>query len=162
MALQKTNIQTQNVQLFVGASGATPGNLITTDPYVECILELSSLKQTRATETYACMSSSASFTSAGTIEKDALTLKTLYSEDAGGNGGYDDIQAAFESNTQISVLIQFDNGTQPYDDVAGGTGTTILADAIVTSFTMTFEKDKLVETEFELAYQGSVLITPAT
>ncbi len=163
MALQKTNIQTQNVQLFVSTTlGAAPGNDVASDEYVECILELSSLKQTRATETYACMSSSASFTSAGTIEKDALTLKTLYSEDGGGNGGYDLIQAAFEANTQVSVMIQFDNGTTPYDTAGGGTGTNIVSDAIVTSFEMVFEKDKLVETNFELAYQGDVVITPAT
>ncbi len=167
MALQKTNIQTQNVQVFVDdlpmAFPTVPDNDIDAGSakYVECVLELSSLKQTRATETYACMSSSASFTSAGTIEKDALTLKTLYSEDGGGNGGYDLIQAAFENNTQISVLIQFNNGATDYLAAGGGSGTGIWSDAIVTSFEMVFEKDKLIETNFELAYQGDVKVEPA-
>ncbi len=166
MALQQKNIQTQNVQLFVAAAptvaGTNPGNLVATDTYIECILELSSLSQTRATETYNCMSSGASMTSAGTIEKDALTLKTLYSEDAGGNGGFDFVKNAFETNTEIAVLIQFDNGTSPYDDVAGGTGTGIWSDAIITKFEMVFEKDKLIEASFELNYQGIVNIVPAT
>ena len=161
---QKTYINTQNVQLFVEDFDVESGLEYSTDKFIECILELSSLKQSRATEEYSCMSSSNSHTSTGSITRDPLTFRTVYTEDlTEGNGGYEFFQQAFINNDEINISILFDNGADPVR-VSGtpGNGTKIVSNAVITSFELVFEKDKLIETVFEIAYVGDTQIVKAT
>ncbi len=121
---------------------------------VDCVLNLSNLKQTRATESYTCMSNNDEYISVGSVTRDNLTLGTMYGELA--TDGQELLKTSFETNALVDVLLEFDN-----IPAAGTTGTQISGEAYVISYEITMEKDKAVEANFELGWSGPISIIPA-
>ncbi len=144
------NILTQGVTVTVDAIvlGVPAG--APTD--VECILELGNLKQTRASEKFACMSSNNEFQSVGSITRDNLTLQAPY--DDASVDGLGKLEDAFNDASLVAIEIEFNNS-------GGANGTQISGNAYVISFELTMEKDKIVLTNFELGWDGPIAIVPA-
>jgi hypothetical protein len=142
------NVLTQGVKVTVDFSPSSyPGPAV-----IDCVLSLGDLKSTRASEKYSCMSSNVEFVAVGSISREPMTLSTLYNEDQ--TDGQYILKTAFKDNDKILVRIEFDNAqaTNP---------TTIIGRAYVTQYTETFEKNKLIESSFELSWTGKVLLVEA-
>jgi hypothetical protein len=143
------NVLTQNVTVAVDYNPtAAPG-----PADLDCVLSLSELKQTRASEKYSCMSSNDEYIAVGSITRDPITLTSTYNED--GTDGQFILKDAFENNKPVSVKIEFDNSL-------GTNGTTIEGNGYVSSYSVSMEANKLVEVAFEILWDGGILITPAS
>ncbi len=142
-------ILTQNVQLTVDTIPASGAEI------VDCVLSLSTLKQTRNVEKYSCMSNDNEYISVGSITRDNLTMSTLYAEEA--TDGQSLLYEAFKSNAKVSIELDFKDN----EDAGTGHGTLITGEARIISYEMTFEKDKAIEANFELGWDGPITITKA-
>ena len=143
------NVLTQNVTVTVDYNPtAAPG-----PADLDCVLSLSELKRTRASEKYSCMSSNDEYIAVGSITRDPITLTSTYNED--GTDGQYILKDAFENSTSISVKIEFDNSL-------GTNGTTIEGNGYISSYSLVMEKDRLLEVSFEVLWDGPVLISPAS
>jgi len=147
-----SGVDTQLVKVTVDA--VTAGVPAGSPSEVKCIIDLGNYKQTRAKKTYSCMSSNESTVGLGSITRDPLTLGLLYNED--NADGQDKIKTAFDNNTEIDVVIEFDNTPS-----GGAHGTQISARMGVAEWDMAMPKDSKVELTFSLEFKGSATVTKA-
>ena len=123
---------------------------------IDCILSMGGFTQTRASTEYACMSTDESYTTLGSITREALSFELLYSEVT--TGGQQKLHDAFDTNEEVQVVIEFNN------PATAGTGSgTILSGLFgVSKFELTIEKDAAIGANFELVFLGSPTLTVAT
>jgi hypothetical protein len=121
---------------------------------VSCILEIGTYKQTRATKKYSCMSSNDSTVGLGSITRDPLTFGLLYNEDA--SDGQQKIKTAFDNNTPLAVVIEFDNTPS-----GGAHGTQITATMGVQEYSLDMPKDAKIEASFTLEFTGTATVVEA-
>ena len=94
------------------------------------------------------MSSNESSVGLGSISRDPLTFELLYNEEA--TDGQQKIKTAFDNNSELEVVIEFNNGVV--------SGTTITADMGVSEYTMSMPKDGKVGANFSLEFLGAAVI----
>jgi len=143
-------IDTQLVTITVdhivaGVAAGTPSE-------IGCVLDLGSYKQSRSTKKYSCMSTDESTVGLGSITRDPLTFGLLYNEL--NTDGQAKIKTAFENNTALAIVIEFDNSL-------GLNGTQIAATMGVQEYTLDMPKDAKIEASFSLEFLGSATITEA-
>jgi hypothetical protein len=146
------SVDTQLVTVTVDeVTGGVPAGSPTA---VQCVLSLGNYKQTRAKKTYSCMSSNESTVGLGSITRDPLVLGLLYNED--NTDGQAKIKNAFNSNSELDVVIEFNNTPS-----GGAHGTQLSFRAGVAEWDMAMPKDSKIELNFSLEFKGTATITEA-
>ena len=142
------SVNTQLVTVTVDPNGTTPQDLI-------CLLTLGDYSQERGKTEYSCMSSNSSTVGLGSITRAPLEMTTLYNEDTADGQAL--LAAAFATNTEIEVAIEFDNAITP----TTGTGTTLAGMFGVSKYIASFPKDGKIGAAFTLEFIGAPTLTVA-
>lgn len=123
---------------------------------ISCVLEMGNYAETRATNSYQCMSQDEELISFGPISRNSFDITVPY--DATNTNGIAKLNSSFDDKVKYSFAVELNNAVTPLT----GNGTISTITMGVSGRTKVYEKGGIMQQTFTIYPTTAETITPAT